>query len=144
MPLTPLRLRHPRRLAAQAVDRARVFDTLVNNLEGMAYRCLIDPQWTMVFVSQGCMALTGYAPSELSGDGVVSWEQITHPHDRMRVRAVVQAAGVNRNKVNEILKAELGFTFTGYLNKLRLTEAARLLAEKGSATVSEIVSCPAR
>jgi len=94
VPLTPLRLRHPRprRLAAQAVDRARVFDTLVNNLEGMAYRCLIDPQWTMVFVSQGCMALTGYAPSELSGDGVVSWEQITHPHDRMRVRAVVQAA----------------------------------------------------
>lgn len=51
---------------------------------------------------------------------------------------VVQAAGVNRNKVNEILKAELGFTFTGYLNKLRLTEAARLLAEKGSATVSEV------
>ena len=69
-----------------------MFDTLVNNLEGMAYRCLIDPQWTMVFVSQGCMALTGYAPSELSGDGVVSWEQITHPHDRTRVRAVVQAA----------------------------------------------------
>ncbi|MFP5485307.1 MAG: putative bifunctional diguanylate cyclase/phosphodiesterase [Gammaproteobacteria bacterium] len=58
----------------------------------MAYRCLIDPQWTMVFVSQGCMALTGYAPSELSGDGAVSWEQITHPHDRTRVRAVVQAA----------------------------------------------------
>ncbi|TXG00658.1 helix-turn-helix domain-containing protein [Massilia arenae] len=54
------------------------------------------------------------------------------------LEAVVQAAAVNRNKVNEILKAELGFTFTGYLNKLRLTEAARLLAEKGSATVSEI------
>lgn len=52
--------------------------------------------------------------------------------------AVVQAAGVNRNKVYEILKAELGFTFTGYLNKLRLAEAARLLAEKGSATVSEV------
>ena len=54
------------------------------------------------------------------------------------LEAVVQAAGVNRNKVNEILKAELGFTFTGYLNKLRLAEAARLLAEKGAATVSEI------
>jgi len=54
------------------------------------------------------------------------------------LEAVVQAAGVNRNKVNEILKAELGFTFTGYLNKLRLTEAARLLAEKESATVSEV------
>jgi AraC-like DNA-binding protein len=54
------------------------------------------------------------------------------------LEAVVQAAGVNRNKVNEILRAELGFTFTGYLNKLRLAEAARLLAEKGTATVSEV------
>jgi len=54
------------------------------------------------------------------------------------LESVVQAAGVNRNKVNEILKAELGFTFTGHLNKLRLTEAARLLAEKGAATVAEI------
>jgi len=54
------------------------------------------------------------------------------------LEAVVQAAGVNRNKVNEVLKSELGFTFTGYLNKLRLTEAARLLGEKEAATVSEI------
>lgn len=36
----------------ETVNRASVFDTLVNNLEGMAYRCLLDPQWTMVFVSQ--------------------------------------------------------------------------------------------
>ena len=54
------------------------------------------------------------------------------------LEGVVSEAGVNRNKVNEILKSELGFTFTGYLNKLRLTEAARLLAEKSRATVSEI------
>jgi AraC-like DNA-binding protein len=51
---------------------------------------------------------------------------------------VVARTGVNRNKVNEILKAELGFTFSSYLNKLRLTEAARLLAEKDKATVAEI------
>ena len=92
VPLTPLRLRHPRRLAAQAVDRARVFDTLLNNLEGMAYRCLFDAQWSMVFVSQGSLALTGYAPDELCGNAVVSWEQITHPHDRARVRAVIGQA----------------------------------------------------
>jgi AraC-like DNA-binding protein len=52
--------------------------------------------------------------------------------------SVVVATGTNRNKVNEILKAELGMTFTSYLNKLRLTQAARLLVEKGSATISEI------
>jgi AraC-like DNA-binding protein len=33
---------------------------------------------------------------------------------------------------------ELGMTFTSYLKKLRLTEAARLLTEKAGATVTEI------
>lgn len=46
--------------------------------------------------------------------------------------------GTNRMKINEVLKSEVGYTFSGYLNKLRLTEAARLLAEKDSATVAEI------
>jgi AraC-like DNA-binding protein len=54
------------------------------------------------------------------------------------LEVLVSQTGVNRNKVNDILKAELGFTFSGYLNKLRLTEAARLLAEKESASVAEI------
>ena len=46
--------------------------------------------------------------------------------------------GTNRTKINEVLKAEFGLTFPGYLNQLRLTEAARLLSESGSATVAEI------
>lgn len=46
--------------------------------------------------------------------------------------------GINRNKVNDLLKDELGLTFSAYLNKLRLTEAARLLAQNEEANVSEI------
>ena len=51
---------------------------------------------------------------------------------------VVAGTGANRTKVNEVLKTELGMTFTSYLNKLRLTEAARLLAEKSGAGIAEI------
>ncbi|MBP1206413.1 AraC-like DNA-binding protein [Duganella sp. 1411] len=51
---------------------------------------------------------------------------------------IVTQTGVNRNKINEILKSEFGYTFSSYLNKLRLTEAARLLAEKETAAVAEI------
>jgi AraC-like DNA-binding protein len=51
---------------------------------------------------------------------------------------VVEHTGVNRNKIGEMLKSELGFTFSGYLNKLRLTEAARLLADQDNAGVAEI------
>jgi len=52
--------------------------------------------------------------------------------------AVVAATGANRNKINAVLKSELGMTFSGYLNKLRLVEAARLLTDQASATVAEI------
>lgn len=51
---------------------------------------------------------------------------------------IIHKLGINRSKINEILKEELGFTFTAYLNKLRLTEAARLLASKQEANVAEI------
>jgi AraC-like DNA-binding protein len=54
------------------------------------------------------------------------------------LEGVVAATGTNRTKVNDVLKSELGMTFTSYLNKLRLTEAARLLTEKGDTTVAEI------
>jgi AraC-like DNA-binding protein len=57
---------------------------------------------------------------------------------QLDLESMVAALGVNRNKINEILKSELGFTFTAYLNKLRLTEAARLLGEKAEANVAEI------
>ena len=54
------------------------------------------------------------------------------------VESVATELGVTRGKINDVLKNEFGFTFSGYLNKLRLTEAARLLSEKESATVAEI------
>jgi AraC-like DNA-binding protein len=54
------------------------------------------------------------------------------------LEAVMSETGVNRNKVNDILKAEMGYTFTGYLNKLRLTEASRLLVENTSVSITEI------
>ncbi|HEX8988249.1 MAG TPA: EAL domain-containing protein [Rhodocyclaceae bacterium] len=75
-----------------AVDRSRVLDTLVNNLDGMAYRCRNDAAWTMQFVSHGCLALTGYAPEDVVDNGCVSWEELTFPEDRGRVRDEIGAA----------------------------------------------------
>lgn len=50
----------------------------------------------------------------------------------------IATLGMNRSKLNDILKEELGLTFTGYLNKLRLMEAARLLAQNPQANISEV------
>lgn len=54
------------------------------------------------------------------------------------LETAIATIGINRAKMNSILKEETGLTFSGYLNKLRLTEAARLLAEKPEANVAEI------
>ncbi|HAC27004.1 MAG TPA: diguanylate cyclase, partial [Marinobacter hydrocarbonoclasticus] len=42
--------------------RERQLTVLMDNLPGMAYRCLPDEDWTMLFVSAGCADLTGYQP----------------------------------------------------------------------------------
>lgn len=54
------------------------------------------------------------------------------------LEAAVSKLGISRTKINEILKAEVGFTFSAYLNKLRLSEAARLLSENEEVNVAEI------
>jgi len=78
---------HERRCAQERVqENQRVLETLLSNLVGMAYRCRIDEHWTMEFISQGCVQLTGYQSEEIVGNKHISYEEITHPEDRKRVR----------------------------------------------------------
>lgn len=56
----------------------------------------------------------------------------------MSLEFAITKLGINRTKINEILKDELGMTFSAYLNKLRLAEAARLLSQQDDANVAEI------
>jgi diguanylate cyclase (GGDEF)-like protein/PAS domain S-box-containing protein len=83
------------RVAPSAFDNANtdwMFQALLANLGGMVYRCRDDAEWTMEFVSEGCARLTGYAPEDLLLNGRLSYEELTHPDDRQRVRETVHAA----------------------------------------------------
>lgn len=62
--------------------------------------------------------------------------QYTNPD--ISLEYAVETLGINRTKLNELLKDELGMTFSAYLNKLRLSEAARLLSRRDDANVEEI------
>lgn len=61
-----------------------------------------------------------------------------YANPEVNLEVAVAKLRLNRMKINEILKEELGLTFNAYLNKLRLTEAARLLAEKEEVNIAEI------
>ncbi|KAF1045233.1 MAG: putative signaling protein [Herbaspirillum frisingense] len=73
-----------------AISRSpRLLETLLANLDGVVYRCRDDGQWTMEFVSEGCLALTGYLPEDLLLNQRLSFLELIHPEDRQMVRAHV-------------------------------------------------------
>jgi diguanylate cyclase (GGDEF)-like protein/PAS domain S-box-containing protein len=69
-----------------------VLKVLVRNLDGMLFRCAIDTDWTIHFVSAGCRELTGYQPEELARSQRMSLEALTHEEDRLLVRRAIMDA----------------------------------------------------
>jgi len=74
------------------IDSERVLKVLVRNLDGMLFRCAIDADWTLHFVSAGCHGLTGYRPEDFARSHAVSLEELTHPDDRRSVRQTIMTA----------------------------------------------------
>ncbi len=82
-----------RKLAEEELrESQRVLSTLMSNLPGMAYRCRNDPDWTMQFISEGCLELTGYPSGDLIGNRRRSYGDLIHAEDGDRVWDDVQAA----------------------------------------------------
>jgi len=79
-------------------NREHVLDSLLSNLDGMAYCCLCDEHWTMLFVSDGCYDLTGYKVEELLNNDKVSFQEITLEEDRQGVRDLVEIAMESRQR----------------------------------------------
>ncbi|RFU95588.1 EAL domain-containing protein [Sphaerochaeta halotolerans] len=57
-------------------ESERSKSALLSHLPGMAYRCLYDTHWTMLFVSAGCESLTGYTPDQLIHNRDISYNDI--------------------------------------------------------------------
>ncbi|SMF11573.1 AraC-type DNA-binding protein [Alteromonadaceae bacterium Bs31] len=68
---------------------------------------------------------------------VMAYMAKEYSNPSLNLEHAVAALGINRTKFNQILKESTGLTFVAYLNKLRLSEAARLLSEKDT-NISEI------
>jgi PAS domain S-box-containing protein len=65
---------------------------LVNRIPAMIYRARNDKNWTMEYVSDGCMALSGYTTEQLLNQSQLSFGSLIHPEDASNVWAEVQIA----------------------------------------------------
>jgi PAS domain S-box-containing protein len=66
--------------------KERELRSMIDHVQGFFYRCRIDRDWTMFFLSQGCLDITGYEPSEILNNSVISYNQIIAPEYREQVR----------------------------------------------------------
>ncbi|MCY1635042.1 PAS domain S-box protein [Marinifilum sp. D737] len=82
-----------KRSQRKVIEATRRLTTLIGNLKGMAYRCLVDEYWTMLFVSEGVNELTGYTSEELNYNASISYNDVIHPDDREYVSKEVDEAG---------------------------------------------------
>jgi PAS domain S-box-containing protein/putative nucleotidyltransferase with HDIG domain len=73
-------------------DSSHVLTTLLSSLPGMAYRCRNDRDWTMEFVSESCLVLTGYTQKDLLHNRAIAYAQLIHLLDREMVWDVVEAS----------------------------------------------------
>lgn len=65
-------------------------EVLISNIPGMVYRCRNDKQYTMQFVSQGSVFLSGYTPECLINNKTLSYSDIIFPADRKSVWSEIQ------------------------------------------------------
>ncbi len=87
--------------AREELDTHQVLVALLSHLPGMAYRCWNDRDWTMQFVSDGCLQLTGHRSTTFLSRGVSYGRDVIHPEDQERVWNEIQLA-IGRGNVFEL------------------------------------------
>jgi PAS domain S-box-containing protein len=68
------------------------FRTLVSNIPGVVYRCGNDENWTMSYISNEILGLSGYPAVDFIENKIRSFTSIVYPEDRERVAVTIQRA----------------------------------------------------
>lgn len=85
-----------RNLRRRKEETDRFLRTLIANIPGVAYACRDDPDWTMIYMSDGAAGLTGYTAEELTAPGPPTYGDLIVESDRQHVRDEVRRALVGR------------------------------------------------
>ncbi|WP_188150826.1 AraC family transcriptional regulator [Teredinibacter waterburyi] len=78
------------------------------------------------------------SPRDRGNAAILRYMATEYANPELNLEMALTNLAVSRTKLNDVLREELGYTFVTYLNKLRLTEAARLLATQQHLGVTEI------
>ena len=66
--------------------------TLLASVDGMVYRRRLDAEWTMEFVSSGCLRVTGHHPGDLLFNNRIAYGDLVIAEDRLWVHEAISCA----------------------------------------------------
>lgn len=69
-----------------------LFESILSNLQCITYRCVMDKDWTMMYMSSHVDTLTGYPPKDFLHNAVRTFESIIHPDDTRYVTRAIRDA----------------------------------------------------
>lgn len=68
----------------------RKFNSMINNLNGVVYRCANDPDWTMEYLSNSIFSLSGYPSSDFINNSARPFGSIVHDDDKQMIWNEIQ------------------------------------------------------
>lgn len=63
----------------------RQINSLLSNLPGIVYRCALDKDYTMDFISEACTQITGYSPEEFLLNKTITFNNLILPEYREKI-----------------------------------------------------------
>lgn len=87
-------------------ESERLLATLFKNLPGIAYRSAYDKDWSMEFMSDGTLNITGYTAEEIIKGEEVTFNNLILPEDRQFVWDEVSKAVKNRNTFTVVYRIQ--------------------------------------
>jgi PAS domain S-box-containing protein len=84
-------IKHRLKNEATLTESQRRLATLIDSLPGIVFSCSNDPDFSMNYLSKGCLEATGYCSAELMATKGI-YNAITHPEDLSRVLETINAA----------------------------------------------------
>jgi PAS domain S-box-containing protein len=76
----------------EAKQSQNKYQSLVSNIPGIIYRCKLDKDWTMLYISNEVSQLTGYPVSDFINNAVRTYESIVHRDDTERTARITNEA----------------------------------------------------
>ena len=73
-------------------ERLDALLSITGRMDGFLYRCRNDAAYTMLYISEGILAISGYPASDFTNNKVREYTSVTHPDDLARVFAEVDTA----------------------------------------------------